>query len=515
MKQIFLKSVVGLAVFFGAIALVASERQYITYSEFGAIGDGVTDDSDAIIRAHAAANEAGLPVRAEAGATYYIGASTRTALIQTDTDWSDAKFIIDNSQLAVEDRHSNVFHVASTLSPIPITTITTLRKNQEKLDLSLPYDSFIVVTDNTTMRYIRFGPNQNSGHAQTDVFVVDRNGNVDMKAPIIWDFDNITRMTAYPIDPETLTVRGGHFTTIANQAESRYTYYARGLGITRSNVVVDGVYHAVTGELDHGAPYNGFIAISNCTNVLVKNCKLSGRMTYSTIGSAGRSVQMGSYDITVNRSTNVTFKNCSQLNDIHDTRLWGIFASNYSKNITLDSVSFSRFDAHKGVANATIKNSVLGHRGMNIIGSGLLLIENTRVYGPNFMYLRDDYGSTWEGEIIIRNSEFIPRGGARSDTVLIGGRNTGQHDFGYTCFMPRKITIDGLVIHDTNPIENYRGPRLFANFNPAFTSDEFVERYPFVITEEVVVSNLTIKSGKPLIISDNPFMFRNVRVTEK
>ena len=498
-----------------ATTAVASERQYITYSEFGAVGDGITDDFEAIIRAHAAANEAGLPVRADAGAVYYIGASTRTALIQTDTDWGDARFIIDNSRLAVEDRRSNVFHVSSPLPPVRITTIETLKRNQEKLDLTLPHDSFIIVTDNTVRHYIRYGPNQDSGQPQTDVFVIDKNGNVDMTAPIIWDFNNISRMTAYPIDPETLTVRGGHFTTIANQAESRYTYYARGIGITRSNVVIDGVIHAVTGELDHGAPYNGFIAISNCANVLIKNSQFSGRMTYTTIGSAGRPVSMGSYDITVNRSTNVTFKNCSQLNDIHDTRLWGIFASNYSKNITLDSVSFSRFDAHKGVANATIKNSVLGHRGMNIIGTGILLIENTRVYGPNFMYLRDDYGSTWEGEIIIRNSEFIPRSGARADTVLIGGRNTGQHDFGYTCFMPRKITIDGLIIHDTNPIDNYRGPRLFANFNPGLTSDAFVERYPFIITEEVEIRNLTIKSGKPLIISDNPFMFRNVRVTKE
>jgi len=98
--------------------------------------------------------------------------------------------------------------------------------------------------------------------------------------------------------------------------------------------------------------------------------------------------------------------------------------------------------------------------------------------------------------------------------VLIGGRHSGQHNFGYTCYMPRKITIDGLVIHDINPTNNYQGPKIFANFNPAFTSEEFVERYPYVITEEVEIRNLTIKSGKPLIISDNPFMFRNVRVTE-
>ena len=515
MKQIILKSAICLAVFFGNLALlVASERQYITYGEHGAIGDGVTDDLPAIIKAHAAANEAGLPVKADAGKTYYIGASTQTAQVQTDTDWGDAKFVIDDSKLEVNNRNSHVFNISSKLPSSRIRNASPFKKNQEKLDLSLPQDAFVVVTDNQTMRYIRYGANQNNGAAQTDIFVVDKNGNVDKTTPIIWDFDNITSMTVYPIDSETLTVKGGHITTIANQAESRYTYYARGINITRSNVVLDGLHHDITGELDHGAPYSGFISVSMCTNVLVQNSTFTGHRVYSTIGNAGTSVSMGTYDLGVNRANNVTFKNCKQTNDIHNGRYWGIFASNFSKNLTFDSVEFSRFDAHMGVTNTTIKNSTLGHMGMNLIGHGLFLVENTKVCSGNFINLRSDYGSTFDGEVIIRNCEFLPRNGAQSDAVLIGGNNSGQHNFGYTCYMPKKLTIDGLVIND-NPPNNYQGPKIFANFNGAFTSEEYVEQYPYVITEEVEIKNLTVKSGKPFIKSTNPFMFRNVKITEK
>jgi len=487
----------------------------IYYSQFGAVGDGVADDFDAIIKAHAAANETGAKVRADAGATYYIGKESKTALIQTDTDWGDAKFIIDDSKVGIESRNRNIFNVSSKLSSMQITTVKTLAKNQEKLELSLPVASFIVVTDNTTMRYIREGPNQNNGAAQTDVFVVDKAGHIDMKAPIIWDYKNITAMTAYPIDTETITIRGGHFTTIANQAESQYNYYARGIGIMRSNVVIDGVNHVITGELDHGAPYNGFFAISNCTEVTVQNCTLCGHKTYVTIGTANTPVSMGSYDITINRSTNVTVRKCDQYNDIHNSTFWGIFASNYSKNITFDHVTFSRFDAHMGVANATIRNSVLGHMSMNIIGCGTFLVENTKVYGSSFMNLRSDYGSTWEGEVVVRNCEYIPRNGAQSDAVLINGSYSGQHDFGYPCYMPEKITIDGLVIHDLNPPDNYTGPKIFATFNNAYTSEAFVEKYPYSITKEVEIKKLTVKSGKPYLISNNRFMFRNVRITER
>ena len=41
----------------------------VTYAEFGAVGDGKTDDFDAIIAAHNFANKMGLPVKAEKGAT--------------------------------------------------------------------------------------------------------------------------------------------------------------------------------------------------------------------------------------------------------------------------------------------------------------------------------------------------------------------------------------------------------------------------------------------------------------
>jgi len=501
---------------FSCVSSVSSAQEsgkVIYYSEYGAVGDGVADDFDAIIKAHAAANEAGLKVCADANATYYIAGVNKTAQIQTDTDWGNAKFIIDDSKLGTRNQH--IFSISSKLSSSQITTVTTLKKNQKKLDLSFPSDTFFSVTDNTTKRYIRYGANQNSGSSQTDIFLVDINGNVNGKTPIIWDFESITSMTARPIDTKTLTVRGGHFTTIANQAESRYTYYSRGINITRSNVLVDGLCHVITEELDHGAPYSGFFVVSECTDVTIQNCQLSAHKIYSTIGSADRPVSMGSYDISVNKANNVTFKNCKQINDIHSGQTWGIFGSNFSKNITFDTVEFSRFDAHQGVTNATIKNSSLGRQGINLIGNGVFLIENTKVYSSNFINLRSDYGSTFNGEIIIRNCEYTPNNGAKSDVFLVSGSYSGQHDFGYTCYMPKKITIDGLVINDGNPNNNYNGPKIFASFNNEYKNEEYVEKFPYILAEEVEIKNLTTKSGKPVVVSSNPFMFRNVKVTEK
>ncbi len=483
----------------------------VRYSDFGAMGDGKTDDIDAIAATHAFANQHGLSVIAGEEATYYISGKNRTAVIQTDTDFGTADFIIDDTD--VQDRTAHVFLVSSSMQPFQLEGVSSLKRGQEKIDVTLPGTCLVTVTNSHVRRYIRFGPNQNTGSPQTDIFIVDKDGNVDMDAPIIWDFDQITEIIALPIDGTTLTITGGRFTTIANRAESRYTYYSRGIAIRRSNVLVDGLEHRVTGEGDHGAPYGGFINIRECSYVTVQNTILTGRKTYQTIGSAGVTVSMGSYDISLNRALNVSFVNCSQTNDINDRTYWGIMGSNYCKNLVLDNCTFSRFDAHMGVANATIRNSTLGHQGINAIGNGTFTMENSTIYGRTLINLRSDYGSTWQGELIIRDCVLVPAGGSTTTASLIGGSYSGQHDFGYTCYMPERITIENLYIDDSNHPAEYQGPAIFANFNRNMTDDSYVEQFPYVITREVILRNVTTASGKALRLSDNQFMFRNVRVT--
>ncbi len=513
--KIFVKSFCTILIVLTSVLTIYSQEnsKIVRYSDYGAKGDGVTDDFDAIVKAHAFANKANLPVQADTDAIYYIGGADKTAIIQTNTDWKNAKFIFDDTK--VEKRNKSIFSVTSKLRSESVKTIQTLKKDQKKLDLSYPHDSFIVVTDQSTKHFIRYGANQNNGSAQTDVLVIDKSGNINGNTPLQWDFDKISSMTVCPIDDDTLTIHGGHFTTIANQEASHYNYYARGINITRSNVIVKDFIHTVTEEKESGAPYGGFITILNCANVIVQNGVFCGHKIYRTIGSGKVPVSMGSYDISVGKACNITFKNCRQINDIHDSSRWGVFGSNFTKNITFDTVMFSRFDAHQGVFNATIKNSSLGHQGINLIGGGTFLIENSKVYGTNFINLRSDYGSTFNGNIIIRNCEYTPRNGATCDAIILNGSNSGQHDFGYTCYMPRKISIDGLVINDSNPVKNYQGPKIFGVFNSAYQNSSFVEKYPYIITKEVQIRNLTVKSGKPYLLSNNAYLFRNVKVTDQ
>jgi hypothetical protein len=484
----------------------------VSYSDFGAVGDGKHDDGAAIAAAHKYANEQGLPVRADDDMSFYFSSKRRSINIETNTDFGKAKFIIDDSKVDLKERGANIFQIVSRHKSFKPEGLSSLKRNQANIGITLPGDCLVVVDNAKVKRYIRYGLNQNNGSTQTDIFLVDKDGNVDPKTPIIWDFDEITAISALPLDETPLRISGGHFTTIANQAESKYTYFGRGIAIRRSNVEITGLRHEVIGEGEHGAPYGGFLNIQRCGNVVVRDTVLTGRMTYRTIGSAGKPVNMGSYDISANRALNVSFINCSQTNDINDRRYWGILGSNYCKNLSYDGCSFSRFDAHMGVANATIRNSTMGHAGVNAIGSGTFLIENSTLNGWSMVSLRSDYGSTWQGDFIIRNCVFIPGGGAKRAAFIFGGSYSGMHDFGYVCYMPERITIDGLHIKDGNAPDNYAGPSIFSNFNPKNTSADYVEKFPYVICKEVSVRGLRTDSGKPLRLSDNPYMFREVKV---
>src|SRR5690606_38451432 len=116
--------------------LKLKKQGYLQYSDFGAIGDGKKDDIDAIAAAHAFANQENLPVKADEGAKYYIGGKARVAVIQTDTDFGTAEFIIDDTE--VEDRTENIFVVSSSLQPYKLAGMASLEKTRRKFLLPYP-----------------------------------------------------------------------------------------------------------------------------------------------------------------------------------------------------------------------------------------------------------------------------------------------------------------------------------------------------------------------------------------
>ncbi len=65
-------------------------KNAVSYSDFGAVGDGVTDDFEALKKAHTYANENGVAVKAESGKKYFIAPREDCIRVKTDTDWTGA-----------------------------------------------------------------------------------------------------------------------------------------------------------------------------------------------------------------------------------------------------------------------------------------------------------------------------------------------------------------------------------------------------------------------------------------
>ena len=496
-------------------------KAHINYELFGAKGDGASNDMDAIIAAHDYANAHGLDVVAKPGAVYRIGNTARGAIIRTNTDWSGASFILDDREVPLNERYVAVFDVRADKKPYNLTGLTGLKKAQPHLGVALPEDSVVVLTDTNTKRYIRYGINANSGSDQQEIIVVRKDGTVDATTPITWDYEQVTSAQVIPMDAEILTIKGGTFTTIANYDIPLARYYHRGIRLMRSNVVVDGLTHYVENEHPiNGAPYSGILSISNCADVTVKNCVFTPHITFRYKNSEGADRTMGTYDLSPARAANLTLLNCTQTIDILDNRYWGVMGSNFCKNITLDGCSFSRFDAHQGVANVTILNSTLGWTGINAIGFGTIRVENSTIYGNHSLInLRSDYGATWEGDAIIRDCTWIPRQNKPFATAAIidGGCNT-FHNFGYPCYMPHTVTIENLHVDDSKMEENgciY----LLGNLVQAWTSEEYeakvkAEGYPYEVTKNLSVSGYTSSTGRKWKLSSNPFMYRSTKVTD-
>ena len=424
---------------------------FVYYKDFGAVGDGVTNDAEAIIAAHEyAISGSHKKIVAESGKTYYIGKMSKTALITCDVDWTGAKFIIDDSILTKNDAETgrHIFKISGKggilVKSSDSSYIKAINKaggvkvgETTKFDLGLGAPALIVVYNSSHKHYIRYGVNASSGSDQQEIILVDEYGNIDPSTPLMFDYDRVDYVRIFPVDDAPITVKGGEFTTKAGLIHLRY--FSRGILIERSNLTLDGVEHYIIDEGEKGSVYTAFHEIQYSTNLTFVNCVYTGHKTYKNSKGVGQ----GTYEFVSHSSANVLWKNCTQTNAFlesgaRNTYCWGVMGGGYSKSLVFDGCSLNRFDAHAGVYNASILNSHIAE--ITVVGGGTFLIENTVVHQTRVISLRDDYGSFWLGDIVIRNVTMLTN---NPDSIINADWN--NHFFGYSTALPN-IIVDGLYI---------------------------------------------------------------------
>ena len=330
----------------------------VYYDDFGAVGNGKTNDFFAMKAAHDYANISGQLVKATDGKTYYIkdtrneAGKVETITIKTNVDWGKAKFIIDDSEFSTFDgtgvHGEHIFTVVPNTPLQKIDDKTLLAnlvsagfgKSTTKIDLGLGEPVMIVPYNASHNIYRRPGFGSFDGSPMHEVIILDKDGNVDPETKVFYDYSSIDYIEVYSLKDEHITISGGEFTTKASRSDivqrdeegnalsCKNGYFLRGIGVRRSNTTIKNVKHYVTGEITLkeqsngilGATYEGFFSTHYATHVTFEDCVLTGRRCFrkndvkKANGSAVGSGASGSYDYGVYESNKVVFKNCKQSN---------------------------------------------------------------------------------------------------------------------------------------------------------------------------------------------------------
>ncbi len=472
----------------------------VYYSDFGAKGDTVltqnadglyeakgTDDFVYIKYAHTVANRfLRHTVYATPGKMYYIcdtapdGKNVERIDIKTNTVWTDAEFVIDDTNLystdAIKRYDYDIFRIRPTHAKYSIVNTASLDAlagigpDTKKIDLDLGYDALLTIVNADKRVYVRYGSNKDDGKEQSELVVVDNDGNIEYGTELMLDYEKVTRVDVYRIDKTLLTLTGGKVISLAMRRDVRYTevrtdeegkqstvtvlndpYFRRGLSVARSNTTVKGLEHKIYNEFTvdeeknqglDGAPYSGFFGAGTATNVTFEDCIMCARRRYTK----------GTYGFSANHVNNIVLKDCTQSNfykpgtttiSTVGDEYWGIGGTNFCKNMIYDGCMLTRFDAHAGLYRGKILNSTINM--INLIGGGDMLIKDSVIMDDELITLRSDYGATWKGTITVSNTVLD----TSNSNPRIFTMTWANHDFGYTCYFPN-LVLDNFRLRTGN-----------------------------------------------------------------
>lgn len=500
--------------------------------------------------------------------TYYLSTMNKPIDVITNVDFKNSKFIIDDYIDLNNDNVNDVNTVDvifNVTNPIYIKTKNlrylelkenldsgfVVNKNSTNLssiinalknNLNYKNDDFIkkqfdgsrywiVTLENSNRMYIRTGKNATSGHYQTDVIVIDSStGNVVVGST--WNYDSLRSVKVYPMNTNNITIRNGEFVTRTNNVvyssknindysnRNLYVNYTGNVTIENIKHNIDENYHSYTGTYQsiNGNLYFGFIKLNNTANVKINNVDLSSHTFTHIVDSFGNETTSGNgtYDLTINNSANVYINDLSYYcknndsvcynSNIVDYTKWGIMNSNNSKNLFITNSKLNRIDAHRGVTNLYLKDSTIGSRGITLIGDGYFYGENVLFDRSTTMInLRQDYGSTFDGSIYLKNVNYkIGNNASPRYPNIIFSDNLENHYFGYKTYFPN-VYIDGINIDTTynNEIVYVSVLRLAKNPNSTADYSSIDKLYNF--KSDFVLKNLSITNSMRISIFPDDF----------
>lgn len=415
----------------------------VNYKMFGAKSDGKNDDGEQIKMAHDYANKYDIPVENSRGEFWIIKANDIN--IQTNIQWGTTIFHIDERyntrtpRIKVTERQESVkIHLSEGDKR---AVLDGLKAKDNNIPALARYaNSLIVIVDTNDKAVARQGgSSRGTARSKQDFFVVEEFGRI---LGDVLDFNDYTSLTVYPAAKSYLTVEGGTFLLSGHSSELMDNgYMLNGIQVTRSRTIVKNQWVGLEpGKRDIAMlARSGFYAFSRAYDLQLKNIR---QIPYEkTRATKETTVPQGTYGISCNTIMNAFFSNITaDAGSIH----WGVFGTNHVKNIKIERCVFNRFDVHSFGWNISIKDSHIGEKGITVTGGGELRVENSSSRGViAFITLRNDYGSRWDGDIVVKNCRYYASGPRGLSLLRYGNRDLNyMYEIGYA----RSITIENMEI---------------------------------------------------------------------
>ena len=403
-------------------------RGFVTYKQFGCKLDGVTDDSDNIIRCHKFANEHGLKV-IQNNVKFVLNKSVE---VKTDVDLTGCTCFtsmrgVDNSS----DRNNHLYIITSDEQEKLVPYVGELVKDSMILNVSSDYNGPIFIS--STENYM----NRVDGGVTSSVKKSEPNYVFDgkLKYPLIHTYDTSQTKIYCKLNEGTVNFKAPLF--IVNST----TRIGSLIRVLRNNVNVSNVQLKEDNTCGDIAPVYTLLSTYRINNININNfdCDRIGRTSKQGLQSLG-------YYVLFEMTSNIDVGNCTQG---HNS--WSGINGNYFRDMRVKDCSLMSVSGHAFMSDVYIDRCTI-YNGNYIMGTGVYQVrDSTFLDSCSFcITTRSDYSGEFLGDIKLYNVKSYAKNCVIQFPVA-------YHDNGIIPRLPN-VYINGLEIYsksDFNYIINY------------------------------------------------------------
>lgn len=360
----------------------AIEYSFVYVDDFGAVGDGVTDDTAAFKRAIEYCNANNFILKTK-GKNYAV--SSQDIQVYCSIDFNGATITLTGNTSS-----NNRFMSITDPNKVDYTLTQSILMPNKILDERM-WGKTVTIISPLSMGQ-RYGTGNNIFYEM--LVVVDNDGNfiTEKYNPEIIN-GSYRYIEVKDIDEKPLFIKNVNI-----RFNSTTTYLATFAHIVRNNVTIENVN--VEGTVDNTNTHEGIFYCHSCFNLEFNN--INGYNPFSTT-VAGYIIDIYDCDTVRINNFNVISKEGGS---------WPALAAQFCNNVEYNQCHTDRLDMHfSGTYRA--KNCVLHYASFSH-GYGNVILDNCILYGDaknHAVYFRGDLSLPLNGSIIMKNCKIIPYGG--------------------------------------------------------------------------------------------------------